>query len=63
MIRTMDKGERLPKHKFKEFSYLTASDFVYNLYDADENHIATLYKPRWPHLPRRIELASTGEQG
>ncbi len=56
MVKTLAKGERLPKHKFKQHNYMTAEHNVYNLFDDNEKLIATLYKPRWQHLPRKIEF-------
>lgn len=55
--RTMVKGERLPQHKYKQYWAMSGMYHEYMLYDENEQFVAKLYKPRWQHMLRKIELA------
>jgi uncharacterized protein YxjI len=55
-VKTLAKGERLPKHKYKQYWAMSGLYHEYMLYDQDEKLIAKLYKPRWQHMPRKLEV-------
>ena len=56
-MKTLTKGERLPKYKYKQFSCMSSEYFEYWLWDENENLIGTLYQPRWRHWPRKFRAA------
>lgn len=57
-VRTLAKGERLPKYKYKQFMSMSARDFEYYLWDENEKLVGVLYQPRHSHMLRKFKAAN-----
>ena len=55
-MKTLAKGERVPKYTYKSLSYITDRHNVYDLFNGDKI-VGTLYEPRHKGMPRKFEAA------